>query len=200
MVASLLAACGAAWGLVAVELYVLDGTCGENSPVEFAQLGLLAATGILMWTAAVKNAGVRGGLALAGGFFLAAAARECDAWLDPLAKWAWMVPALGVAAVAGAWAWRNRRSAVPGLVAVCRTRHFGLLAGGMAVLMVFSRVFGRKALWIPIMGEDHYRIIKNVVEESLELLGDILIFAWAVLAAAELVRAARAAAGKGRGA
>lgn len=115
-----MAACGAAWGTLWVELSVRGGTCGEDSLVEFAQLALLAATGILLWVAAGRNRPLRGGLALAGGFFLTAAARECDAWLDPLAKWAWMVPALAVAVAAAATPWRNRESVVPGLAAVCR--------------------------------------------------------------------------------
>ncbi len=191
LAAGLLAACGAAWGILWVELNVRGGTCGESSPVEFAQLGLLLATGILLWAMAGKSASVRGGLALAGGLFLAAAARECDAWLDPLAKWAWLVPALGVAAASAIWAWRNRVSVVPGLAAVCRTRHFSLLAAGMAVLLAFSRLFGQKAMWLPLLGEEHYRVVKNVAEEGLELLGDALIFAWAVLAVAELSRTGR---------
>ena len=191
LAAGLLAACGAAWGMLWVELNVRGGTCGENSLVEFAQLGMLLATGILLWAAAGKNASARGGLALAGGLFLTAAARECDAWLDPLAKWAWMVPALGVAAISAVWAWRNRESVVPGLAAVCRTRHFGLLAAGMAVMLGFSRIFGSKAMWMPLLGEGNYRVVKNVAEEGLELLGDALIFVWAVLAVAELARAGR---------
>ena len=195
MAAGLLAVCGAAWAMLWVELSVRGGRCGENSLVEFAQLGLLVATGGMLWAAAGKNASARGGLALAGGLFLAAAARECDAWLDPLAKWAWMVPALGVAAISAVWAWRNRESVVPGLAAVCRTRHFGVLAAGMAVMLVFSRIFGQKAMWRPLLGEELYRVVKNVAEEGLELLGDALIFAWAVLAVAELVRAGRG--GKG---
>lgn len=185
----MLAACGAAWAMLWAELHIHGGTCGEDSPVEFAQLLLLLATGILLWWAAGRHRPLRGGLALAGGFFLAAAARECDAWLDPLAKWAWLVPSLGVTAVAVAWAWRNRESVVPGLAAACRTRHFGLLAAGLAVLLGFSRLFGWKAMWLPLLGEEHYRIVKNAAEEGMELLGVVLIVTWTVLAVAEWARA-----------
>ena len=46
----------------------------------------------------------------------------------------------------------------------------------MALLLVFSRIFGMGDLWQGILGLNYERIIKRVVEEGLEVLGYTVIF------------------------
>ncbi|MGO2497498.1 MAG: hypothetical protein ACTH6I_05700 [Vibrio litoralis] len=46
----------------------------------------------------------------------------------------------------------------------------------MALLLVFSRLFGMGHFWQGILGPDYDRVIKRVVEEGLEVLAYVVIF------------------------
>ncbi len=52
---------------------------------------------------------------------------------------------------------------------------FGMLLAGFLTVFVFSRLFGCKILWESAMADGYMRCIKNMAEESLELLGYLFI-------------------------
>lgn len=60
---------------------------------------------------------------------------------------------------------------------------FGVFLAGFVTLLAFSRLMGRSSFWQAVMGDSYMRIVKNIVEESIETFGYSLI----LIAAIELV-------------
>ncbi|ETX11231.1 hypothetical protein MUS1_10505 [Marinomonas ushuaiensis DSM 15871] len=60
---------------------------------------------------------------------------------------------------------------------------FGIFLAGFVTLLAFSRMMGRSSFWQAVMGDSYMRIVKNIVEESIETFGYSLI----LIAAIELV-------------
>ncbi len=52
----------------------------------------------------------------------------------------------------------------------------GLIAIGMLILVIFSRLFGKGDFWEALMGDHFFRPVKDVAEEGVELLGMVVIF------------------------
>lgn len=46
-----------------------------------------------------------------------------------------------------------------------------MLATGLLIVLVFSRLFGMNALWENLMLDGYNRVVKNMAEEGCELLG-----------------------------
>lgn len=188
---ALAAICGGVLAAIFWEVRVRGSSCGEVSVVEFAQVALLAAVSAGLFAAAAKLRRFRGGLLLMGGFFLCLVIRENDRWLDAVYKGFWFPVALLAALVAVVLAWRERAGIRPCLAAVCRLDTLPYLLSGLVCLMLFSRLFGSKMLWQPVYGAEAARTIKNVSEESLELLADALLAFWALLTIPRLAAAER---------
>ena len=68
-----------------------------------------------------------------------------------------------------------------GLEALCNPRTAALLAVGLALLLVFSRLFGSKAFWKTAGLYQASRAIKTAAEESLELLAYSFLCLWCIL-------------------
>ena len=64
---------------------------------------------------------------------------------------------------------------------------FGTFLAGFVTLVAFSRLMGRASFWQAVMGDSYMRIVKNIVEESIETLGYTLI----LISAMELVLVCR---------
>lgn len=60
---------------------------------------------------------------------------------------------------------------------------FGIFLAGCVTLLAFSRLMGRSSFWQAVMGDSYIRVVKNIVEESIETFGYSLI----LIAAIELV-------------
>ena len=59
-----------------------------------------------------------------------------------------------------------------------KNKNFTILYVGLAIVFVFSRLFGMEVFWYQVMGSDFQRIVKNIAEETTELLGyTIVIYA-----------------------
>ena len=151
----------------------------ETSVTEFAQAALIGTISLLLFAVAARRPDLRGGLVLSAGFFLCMVIWENDGWLDAIRHGLWYPVALAAAAVCLVIAWRYRSSVQAGLEALCNPCTVAWEVVGLALLLVFSRIFGSKALW---MSTDLYsRVVKTVAEESLELLADAFLFVWAIL-------------------
>lgn len=61
------------------------------------------------------------------------------------------------------------------LAAFSRTSGFSLLLAGFLVVVVYSQILGQKELWLAVLDPDSYRPVKDLVEESSELLGYLLM-------------------------
>ena len=58
-----------------------------------------------------------------------------------------------------------------------------LLLAGFLIVVVYSQLLGQKALWLSVLSADVYRPVKDLVEESSELLGYLLMLFGAAEAA-----------------
>ncbi|MBR6021011.1 MAG: hypothetical protein IK066_01175 [Kiritimatiellae bacterium] len=180
VITSLLSA--AVIGLVHLDFRLgLIRASSESSLVEIAQAVLLAGIAVVLFVAAARRPPLRAGLLLAAGFFLCLFIRENDGWLDRIHHGFWFPVALAAAAVVLLLAWRSRASLLPGFRALCESRTMPLLVGGLAMLLVFSRLFGAKALWTEAGLHQIAPVIKTVAEESLELLADAFLALWVAL-------------------
>jgi len=101
--------------------------------------------------------------------------READAFLDQLVDGLWqaMVTLILVGAVFHLFAQRKALNTQIEWL----SGHFslGLMMSGFVIVAGFARYFGQGALWQKIMGEQYNRSVKNFAEESIELLGYVLL-------------------------
>ena len=101
--------------------------------------------------------------------------READSFLDQLVDGLWqaMVTLILVGAVFHLAAQRKAVNAQ--IEWLCGHFSLGLMMSGFVIVTGFARYFGQGALWKKIMGE-HYNIsVKYFAEESIELLGYVLL-------------------------
>lgn len=172
-----------AW-LVSAEGY-REGTASlykERSLLEFSHTACLLITAMLFLASARLTDHWR---ALCVSFTFAAlmaVVREQNFFLDHYVfDGAWQTIVFGLAIGLAVYLWRHGRGLGAQIVSFAETRCAGLLAAGFLVVFVFSRLFGRQSFWQAIMGDGYQRVVKNVAEEGVELLGYGLL----VMAAAE---------------
>ncbi len=146
----------------------------EHSFVQLAQslalvMGIVAA-GLLLYRKVLPQLSF-----LIVALLACALVREADSFLDQLVDGLWqvMVTLILVAAVFHLVA---QKKAVNEQIAWLGG-HFslGLMLSGFVIATGFARVFGRGALWEGIMGDNYDSTIKNFAEESIELLGYVIL-------------------------
>ncbi|MBR4614710.1 MAG: hypothetical protein IKO55_03805, partial [Kiritimatiellae bacterium] len=161
------------------DIFVFGTECAENGLVECAGLALAVACGALMTICAIRIKSGRGAYALFAAFFLDMAIREADFILDRAfgaCIWPWALTGVTVTFVAVTV--RYAKTVYPGLRTMRRSRRFPLFACGVALLLFVSQSLGRAAVWQALgvadaVGFGHF------IEESVELFGYVLMFAWA---------------------
>jgi len=112
---------------------------------------------------------------LAAAFFGCVLVRELDALLDLVFDGLWQVLVTAIALPAIIWAARDLPATLAGARRFLATRQGATMAAGLAVLLVFSRLFGMGAIWGQFVDLDTARVVKNAIEECTELLGYSLI-------------------------
>lgn len=112
---------------------------------------------------------------LAAAFFGCVLVRELDALLDLVFDGLWQVLVTAIAVPAIIWAARDFPATLAGARRFLATRQGATMAAGLAVLLVFSRLFGMGAIWGQFVDLDTARVVKNAIEECTELLGYSLI-------------------------
>ncbi len=147
----------------------------EGHFVELAHLGLAAGASVVMFFFAWRWPRWRGLLAILAGMAGFAAMREMDYIFTGRLPGGWLIPALLVAGIAVAVAWRD------GPVLGRQVRHyvstaaFGLMWAGVLTVTVFAQLVGHGPLLDDLVDGRFDRDVKRVVEESLELLGYMLV-------------------------
>jgi len=169
------AACVTVTLLLFFEVVVLRGTCGEDSFVEASQVCMLFLSSLIFLRMAVLHREVAGGMFLIGGFLMCMAIRELDWVTDMVAHGSWVYFALAAAAYFIWLAVRNQVTIVHGLAVFARSRACPFMMTGLLCVLVFSRLFGSKYIWYTLYNVPSVRILKNVVEEGLEMFGMALI-------------------------
>jgi hypothetical protein len=99
----------------------------------------------------------------------------------------WPIPVFAILAVVMYKIFRIRKDLIAEIASFMKTRSYGFFSAATITIFIFSRMFGRTVFWEAVMGDQYFRSVKNVAEESLELYGYLLlIIAVVELAIADL--------------
>ena len=149
----------------------------EFGPVQVAQ-SLMLAIGVVLLVFKYRRCDQYRELALCMAlFFGILLIRENDQTLEVfLPHGSWFYFAVVVLFALGVIFWRSRNAVIRQLGDYSRSLGFGVMLGGMTVLL-FSRLFGRRSFWDALMGEGFQRAVKNAAEEGVELLAIGLMLA-----------------------
>lgn len=121
------------------------------------------------------------GLLLVAGFLLCMFIREWDAVFDAIFHGAWKYLAIPTAVIFTYLGIRNGlESAAEDLAGFIKSKSYDIIVWGLIIVLVVSRVFGSKSIWLLMSGPDFKYVFKTFIEEGLELLGYMVIFAGSV--------------------
>ena len=166
-----------------------EGEVKEDSLIEVTQevLLLISSLMLIVFSSRTKNFKIFN-LTLAG-FLGVHLVREFDFWLNTqLFDKAWQVIALVIVVIVLIMVIRNWKKLILELAAISKTYGFAFFFSGLIILHVFSRLYGRKLMWIDLLRDTHnkyvieengekvvvlrdfMRPVKDASEESIELL------------------------------
>ncbi|WP_318489162.1 hypothetical protein [Photobacterium leiognathi] len=163
--------------VIRYDVLVLKNNIPEQSATEYMEQCLLFATMLCYGYIGYQSKQYRKTFYLISAFFTCMLIRELDSFFDQMVHHGfWVIPALVVAFSAISYALSDRKNTVINLKQFMGNKHFPVLALGLAILFVFSRLLGMGSFWHQIMGDAFIRVVKNIAEESTELLGYTIIF------------------------
>lgn len=172
---------GMLWAPVAVllDVVVIGHGMPEHGVTEISQETVLLLATLLMYTMVIKLPSQRGFLLLVAGLFLSMFLRELDYLFDKISHGYWKYPVTLVVLLTFALAALFRNTVVPAMAEATRSVPFAYILAGLAIVLFFSRIFGTGSLWGAILdagaGVNAPALVKNSVQEGLELLGYVLI-------------------------
>jgi len=174
------------WMVMAVRSHDVHWLMRDDGPVEITQFLAALFTAFLFFLMSRERPRSADLMRFLAALSLIACARELDNFTLELGsrdayKWLAMAP-LAWALSIGA---RARGRLLDQLEAFSRTSGFSLLLAGFLVVVVYSQLLGQKALWMAVLDADIYRPVKELVEESSELLGYLLMLFGAAEAAVD---------------
>ncbi|MBL4831988.1 MAG: hypothetical protein JKY55_19170 [Aliivibrio sp.] len=156
-----------------VDYIFLGNNVGEASVIEITQLLMLIITTVsfyrLISVASLKSASI-----LVFGFFTVLIIRESDGFFDQISHGFWVYPALIVTFISVTSAVYNGR-VMNSLTQLLRIPSMQVLVCSTVLLIVFSRLYGMSDFWKIVMGDFYIRDVKNISEETIELLFYCLI-------------------------
>ncbi|HJD98022.1 hypothetical protein [Mailhella massiliensis] len=153
----------------------------ETGPTELIQTLFLTLSTAIFFLEARRRPDMRGALVLAGGFTGCMLIREQDYFLDIISHGCWKWPALTLTLVCLVYAAAHARATAAALARFVRWRYFPILLTGIVIVLAYSRLFGMGALWRSLLTDESWRMAKNAMEESSELLGYLFVLASALL-------------------
>lgn len=149
----------------------------ENSPTEWSQVILIFLTAVTLYKSGKVDKRNSSLMRLFIGILSIFCIREFDGFLDKYVfDGAWQIFVLTILFLLTLFIYKERNAIVKSTNEFVKHCSFGIMQSGFLILMVFSRLFGQKVFWHSVMQEAYLRSVKNVAEESLELLGYSLIF------------------------
>lgn len=147
-----------------------------ESLVEWGQVLALAATAATFFWMGRAHEGERGGLVLMGSLFVAMLIRENDRLLNSGGIPGWECALLAYLAVLALWERRHRSGILPGLYAFAKSPACPVMVVGLALLLVYSRLFGSHLIWqYLVLDDDTHFAVRRMVEESEELVAYLVM-------------------------
>ncbi|WP_370606249.1 hypothetical protein [Pantoea ananatis] len=158
-------------GPIYIDVVWMNNALHEASFTETAQELLLFSLAALFFIAARHRPAQRGGLTLIAGFYSCMLIRELDFFFDLIRHGSWVWFALAIALGSLAVAMRTPKQTLSALADLLRHNRWPVMAAGLMIVLVFSRLFGMNTLWAHLMPDHYNRGVKNMAEEGVELLG-----------------------------
>lgn len=163
--------------IVSLDAMVFENDVEEYSLTEVLQSILVLATAVLFLLSSIRCPPTRGFSVLLAGFFTCIFIREGDLYLDFIQHGFWKYPVIVTAIAASGYALRHRHSFWTTYEKFLNTKSYHFILIGMLVVIVLSRSFGSGSLlWKDIMGENYRDVLRNAIQEGLELFGYALLF------------------------
>lgn len=141
---------------------------GEKSFTELFQSLLLLSCALSFYKLTQKNY-LSSASVLVCGFFCVLLIRELDAYFDQIRHGFWIYPALTVTAISIVLALRNG-NVVRQMAALLEDNNMQVMISFVILLFVFSRLYGMSEFWKSVMSDYYIRDVKNISEETIELL------------------------------
>ena len=155
-------------GILRVDYIWLGNSVGEKSITESVQSLLLLYTVFTFYTL-VRKGVLTSAMTLVGGFFCVVLIREFDAFFDQIIHGFWIYPALMVAVSSVVLALRGKNAYLQ-MGELLENRNMQIIVTSVVILLVFSRFYGIGWFWKDVMSDSYIRDVKNISEETMELL------------------------------
>lgn len=152
----------------------------EQSYTEYVQEIILFIVAGLFFLTAVLAPRKRSFGLLMTAFFTLALIRELDGFFDGILHGFWKAPCLFATVGFGGLFYRYKENFMHDVLEFIERREFGIFICGFLTVFVFSRLFGSKILWDPLMAGGYVRSVKNMAEEGMELFGYLFFLIAAV--------------------
>lgn len=149
----------------------------EDSYTEVAQESFLFLIVLIGWFASRKLSHFKTFILFLVVFAAVFFVREFNNYLsDNFFKGAWQVGVLIILIPSIIYFYKKRAQLKSDVLALKESAPFGIIMLGGIQLIVFSRIYGNKHIWMNFMDENYLRMIKEVSEESIELMAYTVIF------------------------
>lgn len=163
--------------IINYDVIYLKDNIPEQSLTEYTQELLLFGCSMSFAYLGITRVLYRRCAFLVAAFFACLLIRELDLFFDQLVFHGfWVYPASIIAIIALIYANQEREQTLTALAEFMKNNYFPILCLGLGITLVYSRLFGMGSMWHQILGHDYHRVVKNIAEESSELLGYTLIF------------------------
>lgn len=159
-----------------VSYYYKTATFSENSIVENLQISLLGLTGIIFALSAFKYAKYKALFLFFASLTLFALLRELDHFCDhyiPIFSWkfAYLFPVFSLINM-----WRERKNVIEMLNYFLASPTFHLMVLGLVIALPIAQAVGDKRLVSNIVAPEQIPIVKEMFEETCELIGYFTLF------------------------
>lgn len=167
--------------LVVSEVVFLHATAfdyqsSEQSIIELSQDAALTLIIVIAGATAYCNRAWRELFVVIAAVAVMMLIREQNNWFKGnLFSGAWQLGVLSVLLLLGLYLIPRFKHFSEQMVSICQNRYAATGFIGLFILLVFSRLFGRKVIWEGVLGNNFIYSAKMVIEESIELLGYSLI-------------------------
>lgn len=162
--------------LILLELKLFNECVFEEGLLENYQVLLLFLANIFLWRIVILNKEDRNFNILIAGFFTAVFIRELDWFLDIFGDELWEILSITVAVICIGISFVYRKGFFKSLNNFISSNYYNLFTVGLIVILFFSRLIGTKHLWLQILDYENVKLVKNIVQESLETFGYVIIF------------------------
>lgn len=103
--------------------------------------------------------------------------REFNNFLSAnLFEGAWQTGVLIITLGSAPYFYKNLKNLLQEVKQESASSSFGVFIIGFIILMLFSRLYGKKTNWQYLMQDEYVRVVKDASEEGIELLGYSIIF------------------------